>query len=403
LKRKRVFGIFKDMSYIVCHYHEIALKGKNRKFFEEKLIDNIKNLALKSGDFEFIKRISGRIIVKLTKEGIQGQKEISNNLKNIFGIAYFVFALDTEPKIKLIQEKALDLFKNKKFKTFRITTQRSEKDFPLTSQQINEKVGEYILKKLKTKNKNLKVNLEKPGATCFIEIVDKYAFLYLEKIQGPGGLPVGTGGKAVVLLSGGIDSPVASFCAMKRGLKVIFIHFHAYPYTSQASIEKTKKIAGILSKYQGKSKLYLVPFGEIQKEILIKTSARLRVVLYRRLMFRIAEIIAKEEWAGAIITGESIGQVASQTLENIRAIEESVDLLVLRPLITEDKEEIIGKAREIGTFEISILPDEDCCSRFLPAHPATKANLNEVKREEKKLNINKLIKEAVHKASLVQI
>jgi thiamine biosynthesis protein ThiI len=386
------------MDYIICHYSEIGLKGKNRRFFEEKLIDNIKRLVLKSDDLEFAKRISGRIIIKLTKKGIQRQKEIKEGLNNVFGIAYFSFAENVKPILKLIQEKAFGLLKDKKFKTFRITTQRSKKDFSLTSQEINEKVGEYILRKLK-----VKVDLEKPDIICFIEIVDKYAFLYLEKIQGPGGLPAGTGGKAVVLLSGGIDSPVASFCAMKRGVKIIFVHFHAYPYTSQASIEKTKKIASVLRKYQGKSKLYLVPFGEIQKEVLIKTSARLRVVLYRRMMFKIAGIIAKEEWATAIITGESIGQVASQTLENIRTVEDSVDLPVLRPLITEDKEEIIRKAKKIGTFEISILPDEDCCSRFLPAHPATKANLNEVKREENKLNINKLIKEAVHKASLVQI
>jgi len=286
---------------------------------------------------------------------------------------------------------------DKKFKTFKISTKRSEKKFPLTSQQINEKVGGYILKKIKSK-----VDLENPDVICFVEIVEKYAFLYLEKIRGPGGLPTSVSGKGISLLSGGIDSPVASFLAMKRGVKVIFLHFHAYPFASKASIEKAKKIVKILSNYQGKSKLYLIPFADIQKEILMKTQAKLRVVLYRRLMFQIAEEIAKKEGVLGVFTGESIGQVASQTLENIKVIEEATDLPVFRPLISQDKEEIIQKAKEIGTFDVSILPYQDCCSRFLPKHPETKAKLEDIRKAEKKLNIEKLVKTAV-KDSSVQI
>ena len=399
------------MNYTICHYSEIGLKGKNRKFFEEKLIENIKKLTLKIDDFEFVKRISGRIIVKLTKKGIKREKEIGDSLKNIFGVAYFAFAVSCLQRIINIQEKALELLapyrnevsgmglKTKKFKTFRIFTQRSKKEFPLNSQEINEKVGEYVLERLKAK----KVKLENPDIACFIEIVEKYSFLYLERIKGLGGLPVGVSGKAVVLLSGGIDSPVAAFFAMKRGIKVIFLHFHAYPYTSVASIEKVKKLTKILRKYQGNSRLYLVPFGDIQKEILLRITPKLRVIFYRRLMFKIAQEIAKKENALGIFTGESVGQVASQTLENIRAIEEAVNLPVYRPLISWDKEEIIRKAREIDTFDISILPDEDCCSRFVPAHPETKAKLEEIKEAEKRLNVQKMIKTATDKSSIIKI
>ncbi|MEK7482597.1 MAG: tRNA uracil 4-sulfurtransferase ThiI, partial [Patescibacteria group bacterium] len=211
---------------------------------------------------------------------------------------------------------------------------------------------------------------------------------------GPGGLPLGTGGKAVALISGGIDSPVAAYLAMKRGVEIIFLHFHSYPYTNKASIEKVEKLVGHLSRYQKKPKLYLAPFGDIQKEILLKTPAKLRVVLYRRMMLRIAQALAEKEKALALITGESIGQVASQTLENMAAIQEVCVLPILRPLVGWDKEEIIKAARDIGSFDISSLPDQDCCSKFVPEHPETKAKMAEVKAAEKKLNIRKLFASA---------
>jgi len=389
-----------EIEYVICHYSEIGLKGKNRKFFEEKLIENIKRV-LKPAYFDFVKRISGRIIVKLTKEGIKNEKEIKEALGKVFGIAHFSFAISSPQKIKNIQEEALKILKNRKFKTFRITTQRSKKDFYLTSQQINERVGEYILQRTKNKEQKtkIKVDLESPDITCFIEIVEKFAFLYFEKIKGLGGLPTNTGGKVIVLISGGIDSPVASFFSMKRGIKAVFLHFHAYPYTDEASIGKVKKLVKVLSEYQGKSKLYLVPFADIQKEIFLKTPAKLRVILYRRFMLQIAEEIAKKERALGVFTGENLGQVASQTLENIKVIEAVTSLPIFRPLISNDKEEIIKKAKEIGTFEISILPHQDCCSRFLPKHPETKARLEEVLMAEKKLNINKLINNTIDKTT----
>jgi len=385
------------MEYIICHYHEIGLKGKNRKFFEEMLVKNIKRV-LPSNSFEFVKRISGRIIVKLNEEKIVDQKQLIKVLKNVFGMVFFSFAVTCEQEVEKIKKKAFEILKKKRFKTFRISTQRSKKEFPLTSQQINEKVGEFVVKNLKKK-----VNLKKPGINCFIEIVQNYTFLYTKKIKGPGGLPVGVSGKAVVLLSGGIDSPVAAFLTMKRGVRVVLVHFHAHPYTDKASIEKVKRIVKILNKFQFNSKLYLVPFAEVQKEILLKTPAKLRVVFYRRFMLKIAERIAQRERALALVTGDSVGQVASQTLENIKAISEATSLPVLRPLISEDKEEIIKRAKKIGTFDISILPYQDCCARFLPLYPETKANLKKVKQEEKKLNIQKLIKMTIKEISIFKI
>lgn len=391
------------MNYIVCHYGEIALKGGNRKFFEEKLVSNIKtalqNQTPKS--FEFIKRISGRILINLSQNGqlsdVNGQ--MSAVLKNTFGIINFSFAVKAEQNIKSIQEIALELLKNKKFKTFRIFAKRAEKKFPLNSQQINEKIGAFIVKKL-----GKKVDLENPDITVFIEIVEKTAFLYLEKIKGSGGLPAGSSGKGIVLLSGGIDSPVASYFAMKRGVETIYLHFHSYPFTSKNSIEKVKQLVAILNKFQQKSKLILIPFAEIQQKIVsAKIDEKLRVVLYRRFMMRIAEIIAEKESASVLITGESIGQVASQTLENIKAIEEAVKIPVLRPLAGFDKEEIINISRNIGAYEASILPCDDTCSLFAPLHPETKANLKMVKLAEKKLNVKNLIAKIIKNREIKEI
>ena len=383
------------VEYVVCHYHEIALKGRNRKFFEEKLVANIKRV-LASDSFEFVRRIFGRVLIKLTPQGVEKQKAVEQSLKKVFGLANFAFAVRTKPVVGAIKKTATILLKEQKFKTFRITARRAQKDFPFTSQQINEEVGEFIVKKLKKK-----VNLQNPDLNCFIEIVENSSFLYLEKIKGPGGLPTGVSAKAVVLLSGGIDSPVAAYQIMKRGTKVVFLHFHSFPYTDYASIEKTKEIIEVLRQYQGKTKLYLLPFAKIQEQILTKTPAKLRVILYRRMMMRIGQKIAEKEKALALVTGESIGQVASQTLENIRVIEEVVDLPVFRPLIGQDKQEIIDQAKEINTFKISILPHQDCCTRFVPKHPVTKARLDKVKKAEENLEIERLVSEAIKQIEII--
>lgn len=391
------------MDFVICHYHEIGLKGKNRKFFEEKLVANIKKV-LPRDYFSWIKRISGRILIKLTEKGREKEEEISLKLKKVFGLVNFSFAKRGESEIESIKKEALEILKAKKFKSFKIAAKRSDKKFPLTSQEINERVGEYILERFKIKDSKLKiqVDLENPDITLFIEVVGKQTFFYTEKVSGPGGLPVTTGGKAVALLSGGIDSPVASYFLMKRGVKIIFVHFHAYPYTKKASITKAKKIVQVFQEYQqGGAKLYLVPFGEIQKEIVLKAPAKLRIIFYRRAMIKLAERIAKKEKAQALVTGESVGQVASQTLENIKVIDEAVKLPIFRPLIGFDKEEIIQKAKEIGTFDLSILPAEDCCSRFLPKHPETRAKLKEVQQIEKKVPLKTLIEKALFQTKII--
>lgn len=382
--------------FIICHYDEIGLKGKNRKFFEDKLRDNIKQKLDESfpGAAARVNRISGRIIVKLAKPA--DENEMKEVLKNIFGIAHFAFATACEQKTDAIKKTALRILSEKKFATFRISAQRSKKDFPVTSQEINAEVGEYVLENLGAKEgRAIGVKLKNPDANCFIEIVDDFAFLYAEKIAGAGGLPVGVSGKVVVLLSGGIDSPVAAYYILKRGAKAVFLHFHSVPFTSAASLEKTKELAGILSKFQPETKLVLVPFSEIQKEIMKKTPQKLRVVLYRRIMIRIAEKIAAAEKAAAIVTGESLGQVASQTLENIAAIEKGSGLPILRPVIGFDKKEIIAKAMEIGTYDVSTLPHDDCCSLFVPEHPETKAKIEETESAERELDIVKLVSKAI--------
>lgn len=393
--------------YIICHYGEIGLKGENRKFFEDALRQNIER-ALKRSEvkYEFVKRISGRIIVKLNEKESEDSDYIETDetekaLKasgGVLGVSYYAKAVYSEQDITAIKKTALEILSKQKFETFRITTQRSNKNFSLTSQQINETLGEHIMLEL-----NKKVMLKKPDLTCFIEIVDDYAFLYLEKNRGIGGLPVGVSGKAAALLSGGIDSPVAAFYAMKRGAKVIFMHFHSFPYTGMQSIEKVKKMAKILNKFQFKSKLFLIPFAEIQEEILMKTEQKNRIVLYRRFMLRIAEKIAGQEKALALITGDSLGQVASQTMENISVIEEAVKIPILRPLIGFDKEEIILKAKEIETYEISIQPHLDCCVRFIPKHPATKAKIEEITEAEKNLDAENLIRNAIEKTEILEI
>jgi len=386
-------------THIICHYAEIGIKGGNRNYFERILAKNIKEKLDKEcpRGFRSVKRISGRILIKFTnKKDIKNSRDTySMLLTTIFGIANFSFAVESKQDIKILKKDCWSLIKDKKFKTFRVTAQRSQKDFPMTSEEINKEVGAYIVKK-----SGKKVNLTKPDINCFIEIVDGRAFIYPEKIKGPGGMPVGSGGKALALLSGGIDSPVAAYYALKRGVRVDFAHFHSLPFTSPASLEKVESLAKALLKFQISAKIHFIPLADIQKEIVLKAPEKLRIILYRRMMLRIAEKLARDNNYPALYTGESVGQVASQTLENIKAAEEVISLPVLRPLIGFDKEDIIKKAKEIGTYEISILPHEDCCARFVPKHPEIKADLKEVREAEKKLEVKKMIEKAVEKIEI---
>ncbi len=371
------------MNYVICHYSEIGLKGKNRRFFEKKLVFNIER-ALKKDSFKKVERKRGRIVVELTTKA--KKEEVERALKKVFGIAYFSFAYKTESDIEKIKELAGRALSEKKEEvaSFRVTTKRGDKSFPSTSVKINREVGAFIVNHF-----GWNVNLEDFDLNLFIEVTEKGSFLYFDKIRGYGGLPVSSSGRAALLLSGGIDSPVAAFKMMKRGLLLDFVHFHAYPTVSKASINKAKKLFSILKEYSPESRLILIPFGEVQKKIRLEVPESLRIIFYRRLMLQIAEKVADNLNAEALVTGESLGQVSSQTMSNIAVTDRAVDLPILRPLIGENKGEIMEIAREIGTYPVSILPDEDCCTLFNPRSPDTGTNLKRVIEVEKGLDIEK--------------
>lgn len=375
----------------IIHYSEIALKGKNRGFFENILMNNIK-LALapffkSSADFSIKKDNGGRLI--LQTDGTISENEISNRLKKIFGIANFAPTFHAKCDIENLKTLISSNIKTLSFETFKIDARRSDKKFPLSSEQINRELGAFVVEKTKKK-----VNLTSPDLTIFIEITPQCAYVYFEKIQGPSGLPVGSSGEILSMISSGIDSPVASWQMMKRGAKINFIHFHSYPQTSKNSIENVKEQVKKLNEYQYNSTLYLAPFLEIQKEIYKHAPENYRVIMYRYFMFKIAEAVAKKNKIKVLATGESLGQVASQTIDNIYAVNQFIKLPVFRPLIGENKEETISKAREIGTYEISIRPAPDCCTLFVPKHPETKSNPQIIKKLAAKID-KKIIKDAI--------
>ncbi len=371
----------------LVHYGEVGLKGKNRSFFEKKLVQNIR-LSLKDTGYAEVQRIYGRILVTLRPEA--DVVAIQERLGKVMGIAHFEPAGATAQNMDAIQATALELIKDSQFKTLKVETKRANKRFPLTSPEISAAVGAHLLK-----GTGATANMHNPDLRCNIEIVEDAAYIYAEKIRGVGGLPIGVSGKVLVMLSGGIDSPVAAWRMMKRGAKALFVHFYSYPYTDKASLEKVEELAQILAIWNYRTQVYLVPFADVQREIVTKTPASFRVILYRRMMVRIAQRIAATAKADALVTGESLGQVASQTLGNIRVIEDVAEIPILRPLIGDDKAEIMELAQQIGTFEISILPHGDCCSLFVPEHPATNASLEAVREAEAELEINALVAQAI--------
>lgn len=379
--------------YFVVHYNEIAIKGKNRPLFERTLIDNIIK-SLKGLKANGVKRRYGRIIVNL-KEDSQIDK-IQEKLGKVPGISSFSPALKGSHETKDMAEKALKLLG--KPKSFYVKVKRSFKKHPLKSMGIAKEVGTEIFNQT-----NIPADFVEPETTIFLEVVENGTYIYTEKFKGIGGLPVSVSGKVMVLLSGGIDSPVASFLTLKRGCKNIYIHFHSEPYTKESSRKKVEKLANIISEYQGQTKIFMVPLIDIQKEIMLKTDKKYRVILYRRFMFRLAERLAWRNKAKALVTGENLGQVASQTIENIHTIQTTVNIPIIQPLITYDKQEIIDLAEKIGTFETSIEPHDDCCSLFLPKHPSTKSDLKTVEFEESKLDVEALIKDAIKRAEKVTI
>ncbi len=380
------------MTSLLVHYHEIALKARNRPLFMDRLVQNLKR-ATADLPVRRIRKLTGRLLIELAEEGPAWS--VADRVRQVFGVANCCPALRCALNLAALQETAVKALTARPFQTFRVRARRPYKAFPLTSQQLNEALGTFILQRFP-----VRVDLDDPELTLFIEILPKEAFVYLEKVPGPRGLPVGVAGRVVALVSGGIDSPVAAYRMMRRGCLVTFVHFHGAPFLDRRTQEKTREIVKLLTRFQYSSRLYLIPFGEVQREVVVSAPAPYRVLLYRRLMARIAEHLAGLEGARALVTGESLGQVASQTLQNLTVIEEAVRLPILRPLIGMDKEEITEQAKGIGTYEVSIQPDQDCCALFVPRHPATRATVEEIGRSELFLDIDRLVKAVVERAEL---
>ena len=381
------------MTSVVVHYQEIALKGRNRPWFISRLVRNIRE-ATKDLGVRDVRALMGRIEVVLP-DGIDWTVA-RDRLSRVFGAGNFARAGRAPLDVDAIAAEILrDLDPDLQPRSFRVSAKRADKRFPLTSPQIEREVGGRI-----KEARGWHVALDDPELTIHVEALTNDAFYYFGKHPGAGGLPVGSSGRVVCLLSGGIDSPVAAWRMMRRGCRVLFVHFHSYPILSRASQEKTRELAALLTQYQYRSRLFLVPFGEIQQRVVLSVPAPLRVVIYRRLMMRIAEEIARRHRAGALVTGEVVGQVASQTIENMNAINEVATLPVLRPLVGMDKEEITIEAQKLGTYPISIIPDQDCCTLFTPKHPATRARKRDVLDAENALDIPKIVEEAVTAAAV---
>ena len=378
------------MDSVLIRYHEIALKKGNRRYFTELLKRNVL-AAIRDFGPKDIRSLPARILVSFKDH--PASADLIERINSVFGVANFSLVERVDRDLDTLRSHILSALNGHSFESFRIETQRGDKTFPLSSPEINRQLGAAVQEK-----SGARVDLEHPEFTVTVEILPHDAFFGFTKIAGAGGLPVGSSGRVAALISGGIDSPVAAYRLMQRGCRIIFVHFHSVPYQDRTSQEKVRRLVQRLNRHQFSSRLYLVAFGEIQRQIVASVARPLRVVLYRRMMLRIAEAIARKEKAKALVTGESLGQVASQTLDNLAVIQQAARLPILRPLVGMDKQEIIDQARRIGTFEISSISDQDCCQLFVPAHPATKARLNAVEAEESKLALAELVRYGVEKA-----
>ena len=384
----------KELSVLI-HYDEIGLKGKNRPLFIERLSRRIERAASLFCEAK-VKKRTGRLILETS--GLKTPDALIEALGKVFGVAYFARAQSVSLDLDAAAQTALDMIAPLKTSSFRVRTRKSFPTTPVSTREWDRAIGARI-----QAGRHLPVDLDNPGLTVHVEVIPGEAWVYAEKIPGPGGLPVGSLGRVAALLSGGIDSPLAAWRIMKRGCEVVFIHFHGAPYLSRASAEKAKDLAQVLNGYQLGSRIYMAPFGNLQKEIVLATQPEYRVVLYRRFMARIAEHIAGLENARALVSGESLGQVASQTLQNLAAIEEAVRMPILRPLIGMDKDEIIEAAKDLGTFEISIEPDQDCCSLFVPKHPAIRSHAGHLRGLESRLPVRDMIDKVIRETEIIDL
>jgi len=372
---------------IILHYQEIALKGNNRPWFVSRLARNLR-LATKDVGVREVRVLMGRIELML-QDGADWIS-VRDRITNVFGVANFAIAGRAPLDVDAIAREILNDVGDMNPASFRVSARRADKRFALSSPEIEREVGGRI-----AEARQWKVDLSRPALTIHIEALTEDAFYYFGKEPGAGGLPAGTSGRVACLLSGGIDSPVAAWRMMRRGCRVLFVHFHSYPILSRASQEKVRELVKLLTRFQYDSKLFLVPFGEFQQQVLLTVAPPLRVVIYRRLMMRIAEAIARRNRAQALVSGEVVGQVASQTLENMTLIDQVVSMPTLRPLVGMDKDEITAEAHRLGTFPISIIPDQDCCTLFVPRHPATKAKLRDIDAAESSLDIVDIVNRAL--------
>ena len=372
---------------ILATTSEISLKGGNRSWFERTLTDNVRN-ALSDLPVESVTRPAWRVLITF-KESVPFA-EAARRLATVFGIGGIRPVELAGHTIEDLEAHLGPRLENMAPESFAIRCQRSEKRFPMTSPEIERAVGGFVQEKT-----GWPVDLSNPDLTIHVLVDEKGLFTWTHNIPGPGGLPVGVGGRATCLISGGIDSPVAAYLLMKRGMRLDFVHFHSVPRTDPASLEKVEDLIRILIRYQGPARLAMVPLLPIQEEIAARCPAELRVLLYRRFMLRLAEESAHRLRSDALITGESLGQVASQTIQNLRAVESVAAMPVLRPLISLDKPEIIAIARRMGTYETSIIPHFDCCSFLLPDRPATKSTAAELDEAEMALDIQTLVSEAL--------
>ncbi|MBI6875529.1 tRNA uracil 4-sulfurtransferase ThiI [Clostridium aciditolerans] len=368
---------------LVKYAPEIFLKGLNKGKFERKLIDNIKSV-LKDLKYDFVND-TGRWFLEFEdiEEGLK-------RVKRVFGVSEVCVVTEVEADMEEIKKQALKEAADIKADTFKVQTNRANKSFPGTSMDISREVGAYIL----MNSEELKVDVNNPKGVINIEIREK-AYVYSKRVKAEGGMPYGTNGSTMLMLSGGIDSPVAGYMMARRGVQLNCVYFHSHPYTSERAKEKVKDLANILKSYTGDVKLYVAPFTEIQMQIIEKCREDELTIIMRRFMMRVACRLAELKGINSVTTGESIGQVASQTMEGLVVSNDVADRPVFRPLIAMDKVDIMDKAREIDTYETSILPYEDCCTVFVPKHPKTKPRLEEIRKSESVLDIEKLVEDSV--------
>jgi thiamine biosynthesis protein ThiI len=379
---------------VAVHYSEIGLKGRNRPNFEERLRGNLER-SLRA----FAPRVSrlyGRLLIEL--DDAVDWAEAEARLRRVFGVAFFGRATVCAPELDAIERAVDQVVDGRAFESFGVRARRADKRHPWSSRELNERLGARVVQRT-----GKRVDLGAPDLWIEVHLLSRQAIVLHERIPGPGGMPVGSAGRVVSLISGGIDSPVASWLLLKRGADPVYVHFHSAPYTSSASQAKVRDLVSLLTLWQGPATLYLVPFGELQRQLAAETPADPRIVLYRRFMLRAAEAIAAREHALALVTGESLGQVSSQTLGNLDTINRAATLPVLRPLVGLDKAEIVALAQRIGSFPISIEPDDDCCSFLMPRSPATWTRPQPIEAIERGLDVKGMTDAVLDRATRERI